>query len=509
MKLTGIIQASLALTGITVSASPTDNSTSLCCDTLAHELPAIFHGQVSTDFNGLLQARWSGTSMLRPGCIMTPQSADDVSRIVKILTRGRCQFAVKAGGHNANPGANSIAGGVSIDLVRLNTAHLASDRSYVSLGAGLTWGQAYDMFNNSQVGFPGGICEGVGVGGVSLGGGQSLFQAKVGWVIDNILEYQLVLASGDIVTASQNRRPDLFKALKGGNTNFGIVTRVKIAAFDFPGLWSGHVVASVDKGPTNRSAMLDSVGHTMVDFVADNNQDVDSEAQVVMAHLRGNGGQIALATLSNVANVANPPSLKGFLNMPNRVSFTERHEKMADFSHLISQFQPIGFRQVTAGVTISNDFETLRRIWDASDEVYNSLPQKDKVDWIVIVSPQPVILESYSKKRGGNSLGLSDNPQDQIVVWLASRWSDPSLDGMMETARRDFIDATVAVAKKHNAYSPFIYINYASPEQDPLCGYGAESVDFLKRTAKKYDPDAVFQNLMPGGFKVSKAKCER
>ncbi|RCI10030.1 hypothetical protein L249_8735 [Ophiocordyceps polyrhachis-furcata BCC 54312] len=511
MKPTGFVQAALALPGIIiiVSASPAANETSICCNALAHQLPAIFHGQVSPDFNGLVQSRWSGTSILHPGCVMTPQSADDVSRIVRILSKKQCQFAVKGGGHNANPGANSIDGGVSIDLVRLNSANLAPDRSYVSLGAGLTWGQAYARFNNSQVGFPGGVCDGVSVGGVSLGGGQSLFQAKMGWVVDNVLEYQLVLASGDVVTASQHRRPDLFKALKGGNTNFGIVTRVKITAFDFPGMWSGQVISSMDKGPTNRSDLLDGVSHALVKFVADNNKDVDSGAQVATAYLRHNGGQILLSALTNVANVANPPSLRSFSALPNQVLSTGGHVKIGDFVHQLTELQPTGFRQVTAGVTIDNDFETVRQVWDASDEVYNSLPHKDKVDWIFFLFPQPVVQQSYSKKRGGNSLGLSDNKKDQFVVWLASRWSDASLDGMMEKARADFIDATVAVAKKHNAYSPFLYINYAAPEQDPLCGYGAKSVAFLKRTAKKYDPSGVFQKLMPGGFKVSQAKCGR
>ncbi|KAF4587897.1 6-hydroxy-D-nicotine oxidase [Ophiocordyceps camponoti-floridani] len=491
--------ASASLVTATPAAEP--------CNTLAHELPALFHGPISPEYDGLVQARWSGTSVIRPACIITPASANDVSRTMRILTRHQCRFAVKGGGHNANPGANSIADGVSIDLRRMDSANLARDRSYVSLGAGLTWGRAYDMFNNSRVGFPGGVCEGVGVGGVSLGGGQSLFQAKKGWVVDNILEYQLVLASGNIVTASPHRRTDLFKALKGGNTNFGIVTRVKIAAFDFPGLWSGQVIASLDHGPSNRSSMLDSVSHAMVDFVADNNRDVDSEVQLAVSYLRNNSRQVASAAISNVADVANPPSLRRFSDLPNRVSFIGRHGKIADFTHDLSRFQPIGFRQVTAGVTITNDFDTLRHIWDASDEVYNSLPQKDKVDWIVVLFPQPVVQQSYSKKRGGNSLGLSNNKDDQIVVWLASRWSDPSLDGMMEQARRDFIKATVAVAKKNKKYSPFIYANYAAPDQDPLCGYGAESVAFLKRTANKYDPKGVFQKLMPGGFKISQAHC--
>lgn len=160
--------------------------------------------------------------------------------------------------------------------------------------------------------------------------------------------------------------------------------------------------------------------------------------------------------------------------------------------------------------------------------MYNELPQKEKVDWIVQLIPQPRVQQSYAKKRGGNSLGLTGIKEDQIgkrreaasgtvtkltewhvVFWLASRWTDPGLDGMMEDARRKFIDVSEAVAKKHGTYSPFLYINFAAPSQEPLCGYGAESVAFLRKTAQKYDPQGIFQKLMPGGFKISKANCGR
>lgn len=45
-------------------------------------------------------------------------------------------------------------------------------------------------------------------------------------------------------------------------------------------------------------------------------------------------------------------------------------------------------------------------------------------------------------------------------------------------------------------------MNYASAGQDVLKGYGAENYDRLKKIAEKYDPDEVFQRLMPGYFKV-------
>jgi hypothetical protein len=47
-------------------------------------------------------------------------------------------------------------------------------------------------------------------------------------------------------------------------------------------------------------------------------------------------------------------------------------------------------------------------------------------------------------------------------------------------------------------------LDYADITQDPLASYGAENVKKMKAAAKKYDPQGVFQNLVPGGFKISK-----
>jgi hypothetical protein len=162
---------------------------------------------------------------------------------------------------------------------------------------------------------------------------------------------------------------------------------------------------------------------------------------------------------------------------------------------------------VTASVTYFNDYQTTREIWDATDNIYNSLPFKDEVDWMISFIPQPKIQQTYAAARGGNSLGLEDIKDDQMVLWLTSRWQDPKLDSQMEVVRQRFIDDVESVTKKHNTYHPFLYINYAAPSQDPLCGYGAESVSFLKSTASKYDPDRVFQKLMSGGFKLDNVTC--
>lgn len=281
---------------------------------------------------------------MEPACVIIPESTEDVSAAIKIIAQNQCKFSVKSGGHNANPGANSINGGVSIDLSSLNSTSLSADRSFVSLGSGVSWGEAYDAFNNSNIGFTGGICEDVGVGGVSLGGGQSLFAPKKGWAIDNILNYEIVLASGEVVNANQTSNADLFKALKGGNTNFGIVTRVYLDAFDFEGLWGGEVYVNLTGTEASRSDVLDQISHAITNFTTNNHLDTSSAVQLMTVYLSGGLGQIVNAAFGNTDGVEKPESIQPFLEMPNQVLNQAGPVKMADFVHKVSEFQAKGYR---------------------------------------------------------------------------------------------------------------------------------------------------------------------
>lgn len=274
----------------------------------------------------------------------TPKSAQDVSKLVNVLTQNECKFAVKSGGHNANPGANSINDGVSIDLHYMNSTYLSPDRSFVILGSGLTWGGAYNVFEKQNIGFTGGICPDVGVGGLAVGGGQSLYQASKGWVVDNILDYELVLASGEVVHANETVRPDLFKALKGGSTNLGIVTGIKLEAFELGQIWGGQLLVNL-KGPaSDRDDMIKNLTKNFVDFVGNNKNDVDSGVQIVTSYLSGGAVQIVDLELTNTANIEKPAAVNAFLGMPNQIEDTTRHTSLADISRETGEAVPKGHR---------------------------------------------------------------------------------------------------------------------------------------------------------------------
>lgn len=65
-----------------------------------------------------------------------------------------------------------------------------------------------------------------------LTGGISFFSGYHGWALDNVDNYETVLADGSIVNANNRTRQDLFFALRGGGNNFGVVTRMDLNTFN-------------------------------------------------------------------------------------------------------------------------------------------------------------------------------------------------------------------------------------------------------------------------------------
>ena len=74
-----------------------------------------------------------------------------------------------------------------------------------------------------------------------LSGGLSFFSPRVGFVCNNILSYEVVLANGTITNASESTQPGLWRALKGGSNNFGVVTSFVARTFPSLNVWSGFL----------------------------------------------------------------------------------------------------------------------------------------------------------------------------------------------------------------------------------------------------------------------------
>jgi len=78
---------------------------------------------------------------------------------------------VKGGGHTGNLGFSSTPG-VQIAMTRFNDTKVHREDGTVDVGAGLTWDQVYKVLSPTGVNVVGGRIPGVGVAGLTLGGGS-------------------------------------------------------------------------------------------------------------------------------------------------------------------------------------------------------------------------------------------------------------------------------------------------------------------------------------------------
>jgi FAD/FMN-containing dehydrogenase len=114
-----------------------------------------------------------------------------------------------------------------------------------SIQPGSRWGGVYEKLLKHSVRVTGGR-DGNVVGGFLTGGGNSYYTGLYGFACDNIANFEVVLANGDIVNANAKSHSDLWIALRGGSGNFGIVTRFDM--YTAQDLWGGHTSCDQERG---------------------------------------------------------------------------------------------------------------------------------------------------------------------------------------------------------------------------------------------------------------------
>ena len=105
--------------------------------------------------------------------------------------------------------------------------------SALTIGGGYVWGEVYDLAADEGVIVVGGGNPTVGcLGGWMQGGGHGYAAHDFGLGADNVLSAQVVLASGEVVTASPAEHSDLFFAIRGGGPGaYGIVIETTVKTY--------------------------------------------------------------------------------------------------------------------------------------------------------------------------------------------------------------------------------------------------------------------------------------
>jgi FAD/FMN-containing dehydrogenase len=175
------------------------------------------------------RAIWNGLIDRRPALIVQPTGAADVVDAVNFAREHDLLLSIKGGGHNVAGNAVND-GGLVIDLSRMNSVHVDPSTRTVRVEGGATWADADRESQLFGLAVPGGVVSTTGVAGLTLHGGVGHLRRKHGLSIDNLLSVDIVTADGQLRRASATENEDLFWAVRGAGSNFGVVTSFEFQA---------------------------------------------------------------------------------------------------------------------------------------------------------------------------------------------------------------------------------------------------------------------------------------
>ncbi|CZT41666.1 related to 6-hydroxy-d-nicotine oxidase [Rhynchosporium secalis] len=431
-------------------------------------------------------------SEVTPVCRIDVKLAKDISTTVKVSKLTQCPFAVKSGGHAAFAGGSSIQNGILINLAKLNEITLSEDRQTTRVGPGNNWYDVYQALDPLGVSVVGGREAGVGTGGLILGGGISYFSGRFGWACDNVRNYEVILADGQIVNASSSSNPDLYWALRGGSgVNFGLVSRFDLATFEQGLLWAGTRYYDFSQ----RAPMVDAFSK----FVIEAPTDDLAHLFVAFGYVAELGGFIGVSGPAYGKPVANAPIFTD-LNQISGLADATGFNNMSALSVALNQ--TIFQRQTGKTVTIKADPALLKAIVQIFTEEARTVIDVPGIAPFFAFQPLSINIIDKMSKSGGNTLGLSVADGPLTILNNNWGWTNAADDTRVFDAVNRFVSRSFNLAKSMGMDNDFIYMNYASQDQDVYAGYGKANVDRLKAVQKKYDPQGVFKKLQPGYFKL-------
>ena len=165
-----------------------------------------------------------------PQAIALCKSEDDVVACVKWARKNNVPIAPRSGGHSYAGYSRST--GLIIDLSQMTGINFDPATNLAVLEGGVHNQQVYNAGREASVSVSHGRCKGVGVAGLVLGGGIGFNMRKHGLTCDQLISTRIVLANGEIITASASENPEVFWAVRGaGGGNFGIHTQFVMQMF--------------------------------------------------------------------------------------------------------------------------------------------------------------------------------------------------------------------------------------------------------------------------------------
>ncbi|KAJ2995083.1 hypothetical protein NUW58_g1375 [Xylaria curta] len=471
-------------------------TTSRCCRLVSQLLQDDVFTADTTTYDRVNKDFWSATEQLEPSCVFLPDSAEKVAQAVALFVKNDCKFSIKGGGHSAIPGAANIQDGILMPMEKLKRIDISEDKNSVTVGTGSRFGEIYAALDPRNLTAMIGRYEKVGLG-AAIGAGISYLVNKNGLAVDNVLNYQVVLANATIVNANATSHPDLFRAIKGGGNNFGVVTAMTLMTEHTEGAIYGGVLYYPESS-------LSQVSDVIYDYQV--RQAVEDHMTHVLPQYGYNGTTGEAISFNPIVYNKNvnkfPKIFEGWLKIPAYKN-TLRNRNYHDMSVELNDGFPDGLVQEQRVFSVYADAQLYKDFWasyHAWCKNYRHIPGFYGLHVNMPITPHAV---QEGIRKGGNSLGLEDAGNRTLGTIYFGVTFD-SLDDAKEVlpAHDKFVKSMIALAKRRGLLHRYIMLTYSGYNQPVIESYGPENVQRMLKVQKAYDPNRVFQRLVPGGQKI-------
>lgn len=312
------------------------------------------------------------------------------------------------------------------------------------------------------------------------------------------------MATGDIVNANAFDNPDLWKALRGGSNNYAIVTSITLKTYPQGLFWGGQTFHGIDSRTEIFQAMEDLIhnydpyAHFISTFVITGQ---------MRSWFTANGYHYSDSDPQEFA-LDEPTLFKKLLDIkrtpvfPGTPDNTLRVDSVGNYSREYKAALSDQKRWTFASISFGNSAEMMEEFWEMADQMIKPFLGVDGLLLSLSFQPMPTMITERS--RAVDILGPIQTQGNMFNVHFALGIDDEAMHNdsvVREAIRKLFNDAEVKAAKL-GLQRDFIPLTYADSWQEPIKRRSKMTVKEMIATSRKYDPRAVFQNQVPGGFKL-------
>ncbi|KAJ5663604.1 6-hydroxy-D-nicotine oxidase [Penicillium longicatenatum] len=455
-----------------------------------NRLKTVFSDRVVTpdagsEYQAAMVVPWSQTCWTPAAGYVYLRNAQELTEALEIIKKTGSKFTIRTTGHNPNAGFSSAdETAIVLDIRQLQNKELGSD-GVARVGSGNTWGEVYAWLEEQKLSAIGGRDQQVGLGGFLLGGGMGALPHLHGLGADGVRNFEVLLANGRLVNANATENADLYCALKGGGSNFGIVTR-----FDL----DTHPLINVQYTIN----LYNPEDHIAINKATVAVQDAMENDPKIGLFTNFNNGFVAVGLLYGDTPTERPTAFKPFYDLDSLVTTVLPSTN----GTLLSLAQAMGHKQeakkrAICTMTTKVSQELYEDVYKSWTEICKTLP----TDAVLHYTIQPFGKAGVQagKDRGGNIMGHESVPQCWWV--FTCEWpQEGSDDAAAQMAVATMTEAVQSLAKEKGVLLDFKCMSFATASQKVLRSYGADNLERMQEIAAKYDPEGVFQKLQHGGF---------